>query len=125
KTIAYVHDQVSRHSVLPVLACRDLVMGPKGQLGSAAPANAEERAIYESIIRERLMDSPAIALKVIDKDVKVRKVHRVGEENHFYVDARRLSTPKDLPPELKERRRDLDLDGKPIKVELMDTEAVD
>ncbi|MFO0928061.1 MAG: hypothetical protein U0736_13660 [Gemmataceae bacterium] len=36
RTVAYVHGEVRRHSVLPALACNDLVFFPTGRLGQVA-----------------------------------------------------------------------------------------
>lgn len=74
-TIAYVHHKVSRHSVLPVLACKELVMGAPetsglGRIveGGAARLDAFEREAYEQMAGEaraalvRKMHDPAVEL---------------------------------------------------------------
>src|SRR5208282_3692730 len=40
-TIAYVHARVSRHTILPVLACHELVMSPGGAIGNDKPDPGE------------------------------------------------------------------------------------
>jgi membrane-bound serine protease (ClpP class) len=42
-TIAFVHGKTTRHSVLPVLACNDLVMSSDAKIGEVAEANAPLR----------------------------------------------------------------------------------
>src|ERR1700722_7861056 len=39
KTVAFIHDEVTDHTVLPVLACREIVMSSKGKLGNILRSN--------------------------------------------------------------------------------------
>jgi membrane-bound serine protease (ClpP class) len=56
-TIAYVHGEVRRHSVLPVLACREIVFSPQAKLGQVVAAGKtlprSEITAYEEIVRNR------------------------------------------------------------------------
>jgi hypothetical protein len=53
KTRAYVHGEVSRHAVLPVIACGDVVMSSDARLGKVVEAGgsllASEKAAYEEM----------------------------------------------------------------------------
>ena len=56
-TVAYVHGDVRRHGVLPVLACREIVFSEKGRLGQVVAEGKTlprpEFAAYEEIVRDR------------------------------------------------------------------------
>ena len=85
-TIAYVHDDVTRHSVLPVLACAEIVMADKplgtaerqhfpalGRVCSAdKPLPEKERLAYQRINAGRW--STAIVQKMYDPQLVVMKV---------------------------------------------------
>lgn len=86
-TIAFVKNKVTRHSVLPVLACDELVMAPDAAIGAvSANAGATPDKVdivnYESFV---LPGQAAIVLKMLDARVAVLK----GERNNavWYVDA--------------------------------------
>jgi membrane-bound ClpP family serine protease len=73
QTIAFVHGPVTRHSVLPVLACQELVMSQDAVLGpvvtdSKTPPDEDEMALYARIARK---GREALALKMIDRSVAV------------------------------------------------------
>jgi membrane-bound ClpP family serine protease len=57
RTVAFVHGEVKRHSVLPVLACSEIVFSEQGKLGPVAGAGQEasrvERTAYEEVVRNR------------------------------------------------------------------------
>jgi membrane-bound serine protease (ClpP class) len=90
-TVAYVHNKVSRHTVLPVLACKELVMGgadsswigkviddPRGKLDAA------EAKVYEQFAGET---RAAIVQKMFDSGVELMKGRRNNAE--FYYDKRK------------------------------------
>jgi membrane-bound ClpP family serine protease len=74
-TVAYVHGDVRRHSVLPALACRDLVFAEGGRLGQVTapgkPLPRVEQTAYEEIARGRFPD--ALVRKMYDPAVEVVK----------------------------------------------------
>lgn len=89
RTIAYVHGKVTGHSVLPVLACSEIVFSKSGELGevtrdpneSLAP---EKRLAYDEMARSRR--PLALVRKMYDRDlVVVRTPDGQGER---YRDAR-------------------------------------
>jgi membrane-bound serine protease (ClpP class) len=74
-TVAYIHAQVKRHSVLPVLACSEIVFSEKGQLGEVSTAGGKalsrvEKTAYEEIIRGRI-SSPALVRKMYEPNLEV------------------------------------------------------
>ncbi len=80
-TVAYVHQKVSGHTVLPVLACKQLVCGPKGALGEvvgpgdAAPKPSQVNG-YAEIVGAAHPAFLAVARKMLDRDVQLRKGRR-------------------------------------------------
>jgi membrane-bound ClpP family serine protease len=81
-TIAFVHGEVTGHAVLPVLACRELVMGKDAKLGDAArhqrePIRKDQLDFYR-LVAEKRGRSPALVLKMIDKDLEIFQATRNG-----------------------------------------------
>ena len=80
-TVAYVHQKVSGHAVLPVLACKQLVCGPKGALGEvvgpgdSAPKPSQVNG-YAEIVGAAHPAFLAVARKMADRDVQLRKGRR-------------------------------------------------
>ena len=80
-TVAYVHQKVSGHAVLPVLACKQLVCGPKGALGEVvgpgdpAPKPSQVNG-YAEIVGAAHPAFLAVARKMADRDVQLRKGRR-------------------------------------------------
>ena len=74
-TVAFVHGKVCRHTVLPVLACKEIVMSKDAALDDvlrepAEPlANSERQAYVDVAVGRSLY--PAIVLKMLDKDMLV------------------------------------------------------
>jgi membrane-bound ClpP family serine protease len=96
-TVGYVHARVTGHTVLPVLACKDIVAGPQARLGQVVapgePALTESRKNwYRELVGSRRPAHWAVVQKMFDPDVRLRK-GRKGDVD-WYVDAR--TTPKDV-----------------------------
>src|SRR5262249_41086399 len=88
-TVAWVHDETTRHSALPVLACSEIVLadaalGPpdkprRAALGSVSRdgLNEEDRAPYERVVADRwsavlirkMYDPNLVVLKARDNDI--------------------------------------------------------
>jgi membrane-bound serine protease (ClpP class) len=90
-TVAFVHHKVSRHTVLPVLACKELVMGaPESSwIGKVvddprARLDPQDVRVYEEFAGEA---RAAIIRKMLDPDVQLMKGRRNNAE--FYFDQRR------------------------------------
>jgi membrane-bound ClpP family serine protease len=89
RTIAYVHGEVTRHSVLPVLACQEIVFSSEAKLG-AVVRNGEalprlEREAYDDVARNRY--PLALVRKMHDKNVVVVKA-RAGDKGDRYREQR-------------------------------------
>ncbi|GIW78244.1 MAG: nodulation protein NfeD [Gemmatales bacterium] len=103
-TIAYVHNEVTGHSVLPVLACHDLVMSKggkpikerllsaEGKLGDILRGQdrplQEDQQIYYMYVARRRGHAPAVVLKMADAGVELIKGTRAGGVT--YIDGRQL-----------------------------------
>jgi membrane-bound serine protease (ClpP class) len=90
RTIAYVHGEVTRHSVLPVLACSEIVFSRSGELGDVVrdPGETLDR-VKQLAYEETARDRPAIALvrKMFDRDLVVVRTPPGGAGDR-YRDAR-------------------------------------
>ena len=82
KTVAYIPQTIRGHGVLVALACREIVMAPKAEIGDAGVDEPDKIPIrketYDRIARATLTVPPAVALKMLDKDLDVRKVVMAG-----------------------------------------------
>ncbi|MCS7272292.1 MAG: hypothetical protein NZ703_14510, partial [Gemmataceae bacterium] len=93
-TVAYVHNKVSGHTVMPVLACQDIVMSRQGALGEISGEGIEPpRNEYEGYF---LRGDPrygeqrfALIQKMYDPQVQLRRGFVRAQPNQVvFVDAR-------------------------------------
>jgi membrane-bound ClpP family serine protease len=104
RTVAFVHGKVTRHAVLPVLTCDEIVMAstPKTQLGEVAPPDRplDERVrdLYEKTARNRY--PLALIRKMYDAKVAVLKAPAGFKGDRYVADDRN-------PPPGSEPVRDL------------------
>lgn len=81
RIVAYVHGDVRRHSVLPVLACSEIVFSEKGRLGQVVVPGKllppPEQTAYETITASRL--PPLFVRKMYDPALEIVKV---GDQYH-------------------------------------------
>ena len=89
--IAFVHGKVTRHTVLPVIACEDLVMAGGSQIGEVAaggrsiPKREQDTyAEFAGIVRA------GPVMRMIDKDVRLVQARYRGAM--IYVDQRKLES---------------------------------
>ena len=89
-TVAFVHHKVSRHSVLPVLACKEIVMGDAGSswIGKVVDdprsrLEPQDILVYEQFAGEA---RSAIVQKMFDPNVELMRGRRNNGE--FYFDNR-------------------------------------
>jgi membrane-bound ClpP family serine protease len=95
RTIAFVHGEVTRHAVLPVLACQELVMADEAKIGNAIrdqvePLGKDQRVQYREVAEKRGR-SPAVVLKMLDKDSEVFSATRNGGD--WFVDGDQQPEP--------------------------------
>lgn len=80
QTVAFVHNEVTGHTVLPVLACQELVMSREAKLGRALSKREEKKmplrerdddrvVFYKNVVDGRY--PPAIVLKMLDRNLEV------------------------------------------------------
>jgi hypothetical protein len=100
QVIAYVHGKVTRHAVLPVLACSEIILSqePPAQLGKVTDGNQTleklDRLAYDEIPNRRL--SPVLIRKMYDRNLAVIK-----SRDGLYHDANENPRPKgDMVPGL-------------------------
>jgi membrane-bound ClpP family serine protease len=96
-TIAFVHGEVSRHTVLAVLACKELIMSADARLGPVVadqdpPLTRTKQQGYEDVIKGRGL-CPAVVRKLLDPDMEVLQGVRKGAV--WYIDARREQEERD------------------------------
>ena len=82
-TVAYVHKKAAGHVVLPVLACKELVMGPQGLIGDVIGAGAEqlrglEVNAYNDLVGAFRPARFAAVRKMYDPNVQLRKGRKAG-----------------------------------------------
>lgn len=93
-TVAFVHSEVNRHTVLPVLACNEIVMSSEARLGDVLadqpePLTDDQLRFYERVALDRKR-SPALILKMIDKSMEVME-GRTAQGAVYYFDRRHLA----------------------------------
>jgi membrane-bound serine protease (ClpP class) len=101
-TVAFVHRDVTGHLVLPVLACKEIVMASAGdpkegaRLGNVRhglkePLSRDELIFYEEVVTRRGRP-PALVMKMLDPDVEV--VHATRKGAPWFIDKRREAEEK-------------------------------
>src|SRR5947209_838401 len=92
-TIAFVHGDVSNHTVLPVLACREIVMSADARLGAITrdlpgPLSKSKIESYAEVAKAQGR-CPAIVLKMLDPSMEVLEGTWRGKGGQWWVDRRR------------------------------------
>lgn len=88
KTVAFVRGPVTRHSVLPVLACQQLIMSSNAVLGPIQlDANSrpddDALAMYAQIASQSSKGREALVLKMLDPNVVVLEGRLQGASYYF------------------------------------------
>ncbi len=91
QTIAYLSAPVAGHTVLPVLACQDIVTSRSAKLGEIFPNSTESPretvlAGYRDILSAGREQYRAVARKMMDRAVSLGKGSKNGAD--YYVDLR-------------------------------------
>ena len=82
-TVAFVHDKVSKHTVLPVLACKERILSENATMGNVLdgqPINTmsdEIRAAYDSVTTPATVD---VVWKMIDSNMVLMKLAKLPPE---------------------------------------------
>jgi len=78
KTVAYIPKTIKGHAVLVAMACEEIIMAPNAEIGDAGidetVIGPTIRSGYKEIADARKNIPPALALGMLDKDLKVLKV---------------------------------------------------
>ena len=92
-TVAFVRGKTTRHTVLPVLACRDIVLSEAASLGDvrqdddlSRPPSPTVLAAYREVIKDRRC--PAVVLKMLDRDMEVVRARRLKQSGDWFIDLR-------------------------------------
>lgn len=96
QTVAFVHNEVTGHTVLPVLACQELVMLREAKIGRALSGREEKKMplreqdddriiFYKNVVDGRY--PPAIVLKMLDRKIEV--VEATWKGGVWYIDKSR------------------------------------
>lgn len=96
QTIAFVHNEVTGHTVLPVLACQEIVMSKEAKLGRALSDREEKKMplreqdddrviFYKTVVEGHY--APAIVLKMLDRKIEV--VEATWKGGVWYLDKAR------------------------------------
>src|SRR5262249_25167375 len=91
-TVAFVHSDVSAHTVLPVLACREIAMSAEAKIGAVTrdlpgPLSKSKIEAYEEIARARSR-CRAIVLKMLDPSVELVEGTWRGRGGAWWIDAK-------------------------------------
>jgi membrane-bound ClpP family serine protease len=91
-TVAFVHNDVTGHTVLPVLACNDVVLSADAHLGAVlrdqpGRLRKDKEEFYLEVARARGRPT-AIVIKMLDRDAEIVEGVRVGG-GVVYIDGRR------------------------------------
>jgi membrane-bound serine protease (ClpP class) len=99
KTVAYIPKTIKGHAVLAAMACEEIIMAPNAEIGEAGidetTIDPPTRDAYKQIADAHKVIPAAVALGMLDKELKVLKV--VTETDTEFI----LSTELD---ELKKHR---------------------
>ena len=104
--VAYVPEPLKGYAVIPVLACDEIVMGPKGSIGPISP---EEKGVNQAlrdplrILAKRKGREPDLFLGLLDRDADLREV-RTADKQLRYVMADRLDEFKRTNQVIEEKR---------------------
>ena len=94
RLIAYLPNSVEGHSVLPVLACEEIIAAGSAELGRAAidDANVGDgiKGFYRDLVSRRRTLPNAIVMSMLSADAEVYKVKTVDAEA-LYVDQTELA----------------------------------
>ncbi|HEY1859752.1 MAG TPA: NfeD family protein, partial [Gemmataceae bacterium] len=90
-TVAFLHGEVTGHTVLPVLACQQIVMSSEAKIGrvfadqeAGKGRNNVKVSAYLDITKDRRC--PAVVLKMLDPDLVVLKAKNLKDGSEWFID---------------------------------------
>ena len=90
-TIAFVHNDVTEHTVLPVLACKEVVMSRNAHIGDVLapgePPLGKDRLLFYETVAEKRGYAPALVLKMVDAKMEVVEGNR-KDNAIWFIDRR-------------------------------------
>jgi membrane-bound ClpP family serine protease len=109
KTVAYIPKTIKGHAVLAAMACEEIIMAPNAEIGEAGidetAIDPPTRDAYKQIADAHKVIPAAVALGMLDKDLKVLKVV-TGTDTEFILSSeleelkkhRAVQTVEELTP---------------------------
>jgi membrane-bound ClpP family serine protease len=93
-TVAFVHNDVTGHTILPVLACKEIVMAKKAKIGSATrgqtrPLEKDQLEFYKTVAERRRLPVAAI-LRLVDKNTVVPGLPPDGSDLYDAIQAEKF-----------------------------------
>lgn len=106
-TVAFVHAKATGHTVLPILACKELVMSKAAVVGEIVtdgvpPLDKPKQKFYEALAEDRKLPF-AVVRKMFDKDVQLAEAVLKQGGTKWYIDRRnpeevaKVAGPADVP----------------------------
>jgi membrane-bound serine protease (ClpP class) len=86
KTVAYVPESLSGYAVLGVLACDEIVLGPRASLGPIAPDGEDVSPSKKAVVRElatRKGRDPNLLLGMLERNADLREVKTSDRQTHY------------------------------------------
>lgn len=89
-TVAFVHAKTTRHTVLPILACREIVMSSEASLGDVLPDELGSPSATQEQTYSRLAGKgrEALVMKMLDKNVVLLE-GRTRAGGQWFLDGRK------------------------------------
>jgi membrane-bound ClpP family serine protease len=85
-TVAFVHNDLQGHTVLPVLACKEIVMSKEARLGGGLDSVEKTEGDYYAAVARRRSRPTALVLKMVDKNINVVQGIRNGAVTYIDKD---------------------------------------
>ncbi len=123
KTVAYIPKTIKGHAVLVAMACEEIVMAPDAEIGDAgideAVISPFVRSGYKEVADSRSTIPVAIALGMLDRNLKVLKVTtEVGTEYVLEDDLEKVKKDRTVLNLEELKPRPLLVDGRRARQEL-------
>jgi membrane-bound serine protease (ClpP class) len=87
-TIAFVPEPLKGYSVLPALACDELVMGQEASIGPITPDGETVKPVYRELIKDlarRKGKSPDLFAGLFDRDADLKVVTTADHQVHYVL----------------------------------------